>query len=171
MIPAAPGTYVLVLHCSENRSIRVGRLGSFRLRPGWYLYVGSAFGPGGLRARIAHHRRRAERPHWHVDYLRRHTRLVAVWYCCGAKCEHDWAAQIGAMPGAEKVLSGFGSSDCECETHLCRFEESPGPSNDIEKRLVPSARRRLAVGRQQLLASMVLMGVNRVVVKGGTTGS
>ena len=41
-----------------------------------------------------------------------------------------------------------------------------GPS-DIEKKLVPAARRRLAAGRQQLLATMVLMGINRIVVTDG----
>src|ERR1017187_2023294 len=51
VVSPAPGTYVLVLRCSSNRTIRVGCLGSIRLRPGYYLYVGSGFGPGGLRAR------------------------------------------------------------------------------------------------------------------------
>ena len=46
-------------------------------------------------------------------------------------------------------------------------ELAPG---DIEKTLVPAARRRLIARRQQLLASMVLMGINRTLVpaKGGT---
>ena len=35
---------------------------------------------------------------------------------------------------------------------------------EIDRILVPSARRRLAAQRQQLLASMVLMGINRIVV-------
>ena len=39
---------------------------------------------------------------------------------------------------------------------------------EIDQILVPSGRRRLAVNRQQLLASMVLMGVNRIVVTKGT---
>jgi hypothetical protein len=34
----------------------------------------------------------------------------------------------------------------------------------IEKKLVPAARRRLASSRQQLLATMILMGINRIVV-------
>ena len=124
-IPAAPGTYVLMLRCSRTRTIRISRLGNLRLRPGWYVYVGSAFGPRGLRGRINHHRQRTERPHWHVDHLRRYTRLESVWYCCGSRCEHEWAATIGAMPGAAVVLRGFGSSDCGCRTHLWWFEALP----------------------------------------------
>ena len=62
VVSPAPGTYVLVLRCSSNRTIRVGCLGSIRLRPGYYLYVGSGFGPGGLRARIDHHRTQSRAP-------------------------------------------------------------------------------------------------------------
>ena len=40
--------------------------------------------------------------------------------------------------------------------------------DDIESRLVPAARRRMALDRQQLLATMVMMGVNRLVVTNGT---
>jgi hypothetical protein len=38
----------------------------------------------------------------------------------------------------------------------------------IENELVPAARRRIALDRQQLLATMVMMGVNRLVVTKGT---
>jgi hypothetical protein len=41
-----------------------------------------------------------------------------------------------------------------------------GP-NDVEKKLVPAARRGMAAGRQQLLAAMTLMGINRIVVTDG----
>ncbi|MES1245543.1 MAG: hypothetical protein ABUT39_28315 [Acidobacteriota bacterium] len=37
----------------------------------------------------------------------------------------------------------------------------------VEKHLVPAARRRIAMDRQQLLATMVMMGVNRLVVTNG----
>jgi hypothetical protein len=37
-----------------------------------------------------------------------------------------------------------------------------------EEQLVPAARRRIAMDRQQLLATMVMMGVNRLVVTNGT---
>ncbi len=126
-IPAIPGTYFLVLRCRTARTIGIGCLGKLHLRPGWYVYIGSAFGPGGLRARIAHHRRLATRPHWHIDYLRRFARLEAVWYCPEVRCEHEWAAAIGAMPGAAAVGPRFGSSDCGCETHLWRLPESDSP--------------------------------------------
>ena len=97
MPPRAPGTYALILACHRNSRIRIGRLGSMQLRSGYFVYIGSAFGSGGLYARIAHHRRLAMRPRWHIDYLRRHTRPEAVWFRCGVRCEHEWAATLGAV--------------------------------------------------------------------------
>jgi len=76
MLSDEPGTYILILKSAVTRRVRVGRLGNLQLCPGYYVYIGSAFGPGGLRARIDHHQRLAKRPHWHIDYLRRHTRLT-----------------------------------------------------------------------------------------------
>jgi Uri superfamily endonuclease len=101
----------LVLASASTARICVGRLGVLPLQPGHYVYDGSAFGPGGPRARIGHHQHRNEHPHRHIDYLRRHTRLVSVWYCCGARCEHSWSAQLRAIPGAAVPMPGFGSSD------------------------------------------------------------
>ena len=40
--------------------------------------------------------------------------------------------------------------------------------DNVEEQLVPAARRRIAMDRQQLLATMVMMGVNRLVVTNGT---
>jgi hypothetical protein len=37
----------------------------------------------------------------------------------------------------------------------------------VEEQLVPAARRRMAMDRQQLLATMVMMGINRLVVTNG----
>jgi Uri superfamily endonuclease len=52
-----PGTYALILSCSTNIRVQIGRLGTMLLQPGYYVYLGSALGSGGLRARIAHHQK------------------------------------------------------------------------------------------------------------------
>jgi len=57
--------------------------------------------------------------------VRRYTRLEAVWYCSGVRCEHQWAATIGGMPGAAMLAPGLGSSDCGREAHLYWFPEPP----------------------------------------------
>lgn len=123
---AAPGTYILVLQCNRDTRIRAGRLGSLEVVSGYYLYVGSAFGPGGLAARIKHHRKLSERPHWHVDYLRRACELVDVRSVTSEKREHAWAQQLANMESLRSPFAGFGSSDCGCYTHLFYSERKPG---------------------------------------------
>lgn len=66
-LPDAKGTYVLLSSVSLQKRLEVGRLGAFDLVPGCYAYVGSAFGAGGLRARLGHHLQSNAAPHWHID--------------------------------------------------------------------------------------------------------
>jgi len=121
-----PGTYALILSCPRGKLVQIGKLGSLELRRGFYVYVGSALGPGVVRARVAHHRRVSRRPHWHVDYLRPHTRLERVWYSLGeVRREHHWARVIRALEGASLPIAGFGSSDCRCAAHLFFFAKRP----------------------------------------------
>ena len=121
-----PGTYVLILAATDTRCLRVGQLGNLILRRGWYVYVGSAFGSGGLRARLAHHRKPAPRPHWHIDYLRLHAELRRIWYTYDpARREHEWAYLLQRLAGVEVPMPGFGSSDCRCRSHLLRFGRQP----------------------------------------------
>ncbi|MBI5670819.1 MAG: GIY-YIG nuclease family protein [Chloroflexi bacterium] len=113
------GTYLLFLSLPPDLTLEVGRLGSFALAAGQYVYVGSAFGAGGLAARLNHHRRLAPRPHWHVDFLRRAARLDAIWYQeATVRREHDWARVFSALPGVTIPIPRFGASDCACPTHL-----------------------------------------------------
>jgi len=126
IIEPKPGTYALVLSCASTARIQVGRLGMMQLQRGYYVYLGSALGPGGLHARIAHHQKLARRPHWHIDYLRAYTRLQSVWLNYdGKRHEHEWAEAMQKVEGATIPLPGFGSSDCRCTSHLCFFKHSP----------------------------------------------
>ncbi len=125
-IPDEPGTYALLLANPRTGALRIGRLGTLSLQPGVYVYVGSAFGPGGLAARIGHHRRIAVRPHWHIDYLRAACELTEVWWTTDpARLEHAWAGAVASMPGADVPMPCFGSSDCTCAAHLFWFERQP----------------------------------------------
>lgn len=123
---ADPGTYVLLLHSLVTERVGIGRWGQLQVEPGWYLYVGSAFGPGGLRARVRRHCRSIKKRHWHVDYLREVTSLVDFWYAHGPRrLEHDWAEALGMLEDAQAV-TGFGCSDCRCISHLAYLPRRPG---------------------------------------------
>jgi Uri superfamily endonuclease len=123
--PGRPGTYVLVLSSRSTDLIQIGRLGALQLQSGFYVYAGSALGPGGVRARLAHHLKLSRRPHWHIDYLRLHTRVEDIWYRLDTRrFEHVWAKRIGLAAGASVPLVGLGSTDCCSESHLF-FEQRP----------------------------------------------
>jgi Uri superfamily endonuclease len=120
-----PGTYALVMHCRQNISIRIGRWGLLAVQPGYYIYVGSAFGPGGVQARVARHCRTDKTLHWHIDYLRKVVTPLAVW--CSyepAPLEHAWARALSKMESVSPIVN-FGCSDCSCETHLFRTAKKP----------------------------------------------
>lgn len=122
---SSPGTYVLVIRSEGTLCIRAGRWGCLDVRPGHYLYVGSAFGPGGVKARVSRHCRTTKRKHWHIDFLREVTEVESVWYSHAAlRLEHDWAYALAGLPGVEPI-SGFGCTDCRCESHLFFSEDTP----------------------------------------------
>jgi Uri superfamily endonuclease len=121
-----PGTYALVLKSSSDQRVEVGKLGRLAVQSGYYVYVGSAFGPGGLNARIRHHARITSRPHWHIDYLRSLLHLNEVWYTYDSKRqEHRWADLLRCLTGATIPIAGFGASDCSCKSHLFAFTAQP----------------------------------------------
>lgn len=117
-IAAIGGDYVLVLRISSEFHLEVGQMGALTIPPGWALYVGSARGPGGLRARLARHARPAELKsrHWHIDYLTNVAPIREMWLHPGnipSECRWaEWIHQIG------QPVMGFGSSDCACAAHL-----------------------------------------------------
>lgn len=126
-IEPRPGSYILLLRPRRPGFwVQVGRLGSLALKDGYYAYVGSALGPGGLRARVGHHRRGPRRLVWHIDHLRRHVRFQEVWFAYSdTRREHSWADTLLRMTGSSVPLSGFGASDCHCVSHLAFFRRRP----------------------------------------------
>ncbi len=109
------GTYALILSPMTQYALQIGRLGPLLLCAGFYVYVGSAFGPGGLQARLAHHGAVAARPHWHIDYVRAVAPLREIWYTYDpVQREHHWAAAMQSRHGVTIPLARFGASDCTC---------------------------------------------------------
>ncbi len=125
-LPREPGTYALLLRLPAARELEIGALGRHTLSAGTYIYVGSALGAGGLRSRIAHHARIARRPRWHLDYVRPHADLYALWFSVHAsRLEDDWARTILALDGATVQVPGFGASDRPGVSHLFHFTTTP----------------------------------------------
>ena len=128
------GTYSLILSSSIEKPVNVGQLGTLFIKPGFYVYIGSAFGPGGLTARIRHHLKNSRRPHWHIDYLAPKLSLCEIWYSYDpVRREHQWAEAHAGARHASIPLPGFGSSDCCCPSHLFFYTSKPSGRNFSRK--------------------------------------
>ncbi len=142
-LPAAPGSYALRLHLPGPIHLQVGRLGIYDFSAGDYLYLGSANGPGGIRARLRHHLRPVTRPHWHLDWLRMYARPAAGWYATTpGRLECMWSQAIYALPGVQVPAPGFGAADCRsgCPAHLVLLPAGIG-NEEIEHYLVQASDR------------------------------
>ncbi len=126
MAPSEPGSYILIAHLDRPVKIAVGKLGKFDFEPGYYTYAGSALGPGGLSARLAHHHADNKRLQWHIDYLLQYAKIVEIWWAVDPKRkECTWASALRAIPGGKVPVPNFGASDCRCLSHLVFFDEQP----------------------------------------------
>ncbi len=126
-LPAVPGAYLLWLPVARPIAL-VRPMPGTLLEPGIYLYLGSANGPGGLRARVARHLRADKRPRWHVDQLTvaAGARARALAWPGGDECA--WREAVQAA-GASVPVPRFGASDCRrCPAHLLRLDDA-GPDD------------------------------------------
>jgi hypothetical protein len=64
-----PGAYGLTVLLTAPLPLEIGKFDRVTLKKGLYFYGGSAFGPGGLKARLARHIRPKNSLHWHIDHL------------------------------------------------------------------------------------------------------
>ncbi|HOS82370.1 MAG TPA: GIY-YIG nuclease family protein [Methanolinea sp.] len=119
------GTYCLVLS-SESCRVHVGALGELAFPGGYYVYVGSALGPGGL-SRVTRHirlsKRPGSRPRWHIDYLLCSPSFsLETVYCfpTGERAECRLASLLSGIP-----IPRFGCSDCRCHSHLFFYSTHP----------------------------------------------
>jgi len=98
----------------QNR-IKVGKLGTFTFKKGYYVYIGSA--PSD--ARIRRHLRKDKKKHWHIDYLLDHGTIVNIYVSNIPECK------LAERLNGKVVVKKFGSTDCKCDSHLKYFETNP----------------------------------------------
>ncbi|MGI9386105.1 MAG: GIY-YIG nuclease family protein, partial [Methyloligellaceae bacterium] len=117
-LPQLSGAYVLTLAIECAFPLAIRTLPATRMRPGVYLYCGSAYGPGGLRARLARHFRAEKAPRWHIDRLTcRAAKCAALIVPGGNEC--NLADTLRSRSDLDMPIPRFGASDCRrCESHL-----------------------------------------------------
>jgi sugar fermentation stimulation protein A len=116
------GSYLLILNLKRDRRLLVGELGEVKFRQGYYIYVGSA--KTNLTKRIERHRRLLKRYHWHIDFLREAADFnVALPIRASEDLECRLAAALEKITDWE--IKRFGSSDCDCKSHLFGMSGNP----------------------------------------------
>jgi endonuclease-3 len=117
------GTYVLIVLVKRNKKIKVGKLGKFLFKKGYYVYVGSAFGKiMNIKNRIKRYKKLVEEKRgnlkWHIDYLlvTKDVEITDVIIFRNRKIECEIAKKLKVK--AKIPVKKFGSSDCKCPAHL-----------------------------------------------------
>jgi Uri superfamily endonuclease len=108
------GTYILFMRFPFSMPMIIGGLGKIEFKEGYYAYVGSAL--GGLEHRLSRHLRQEKTLHWHIDYLLLRALIYDVMVIEG---EEKRECQIASkLADHLSYVRGFGSSDCNCSSHL-----------------------------------------------------
>ena len=110
------GCYCLIINLDKTSEIDIGKLGKFNFNKGYYIYVGSAM--NSLTARIKRHLSEEKKIHWHIDYLLKNGNAEisdVIYNVSDEKIECELSEEISAK---SEGITGFGCSDCNCESHL-----------------------------------------------------
>lgn len=116
------GDYLLCLFLEQDKDIEVGCRGIMHFPAGHYVYVGSA--KRNLQQRMDRHKHLRKKMHWHIDYLRQHTKYIGI---IPIRTSHDWEHELAAAVRdiSDWQIDRFGCTDCKCMSHLFGFHENP----------------------------------------------
>jgi len=124
------GTYIIVIFLKKHIQISIGALGLISFKKGYYLYIGSAMGDFGSSTLINRVKRHISPPenkkiHWHIDYFlnNQETSIVQLNLIPSRqKLECILAEEL--ISQSDGYIKKFGSSDCNCLSHLIYHKES-----------------------------------------------
>jgi Uri superfamily endonuclease len=136
-IPKEKGSYCLVFSLETQLSVHIGKLGCIQCEPGYYFYLGSAKGTGGLRARVRRHLRLEKKKFWHLDYLTPYLEFQYLIFSLQFYKECEWSQIFENNYAVFTSVPRFGSSDCRrrCKSHLY-MSENPINQNEITNLLI-----------------------------------
>ena len=117
------GSYILLIEMKKTQEIEIGRLGYLKFFQGIYGYVGSAMNQQ-LLNRVKRHLKPSysKKIHWHIDYLLRNSDVEIVKiYLIPSTIKEECLISKLMQNLAKNSVSRFGSSDCDCKSHLFYF--------------------------------------------------
>ncbi|MEM5772896.1 MAG: GIY-YIG nuclease family protein [Candidatus Aenigmatarchaeota archaeon] len=120
------GVYSLFIELGKDQEIKIGKLGKFKFPKGFYIYTGSAL--NNLEARLERHVKKQKKKFWHIDYLlaNKNAKIISVLKIdTSSKLECKLNQTILKNLKASFLVKKFGSSDCNCESHLIYLKTNP----------------------------------------------
>lgn len=115
------GIYLLYLKILDNVNIEVGKLGSFKLEKGTYIYVGSD--QRNVERRIQRHVSKKKKKKWHIDYVTSHEKAIVKAACIyDLPKEYECKLANVLLEMGFNMVKGFGSSDCRCISHFFKID-------------------------------------------------
>lgn len=123
------GVYVLLIKINKNIQQKIGSLGKINFKKGLYAYVGSA--QNNLEKRVKRHLSNNKKTFWHIDYLlsNKFAKVSKVFYKKANKSEECRIAnKLAGNP-----IQNFGSSDCNCKSHLVKIKNLDIPELEVKE--------------------------------------
>lgn len=121
------GIYAIIINISEKLDLNIGKNRNYNFLPGYYIYIGSAFGThsNNIENRLSRHFSNNKKLFWHIDYLLNCSKIkiIKAFYAkTNLKKECELSAQFFNYSNAD-LYKNFGNSDCkaDCNTHLYYF--------------------------------------------------
>lgn len=116
------GSYIISGFLNGDKKIKIGRIGYLNFKRGWYLYVGS--GMAYLKERVKRHFKKNKKKHWHIDYLIPDLKNLKAFLIHSSKSlECEISMEISKISNG--FIEKFGSTDCNCKSHLLYFKKEP----------------------------------------------
>jgi len=123
--------YILRIALDKDVQTKIGSLGRINFKRGDYLYVGSA--KKNFKPRIERHLVKKKKIFWHIDYL---------LSLNGAKIKQIWTTNKDKECKIAEFLYNkgysfidrFGSSDCNCPSHLFFINKGAKKVRDLLKK-------------------------------------
>ncbi len=119
-IPDCKGYYTLIMRIQSSTELYIGSLGRQAIDKGYYIYIGSAMGRGGIKQRVKRHLLKQKTKKWHIDYITSlpHTKVLYVITIC--TLEENKEEEISQKLSKKLIpyIKKFGATDKKSYTHL-----------------------------------------------------
>ena len=125
------GAYLLIIFLPKDTKIKVGKQGEFIFPRGFYIYVGSAM--NSLFGRVKRHLSKEKKKHWHIDYLLDYGKIILTILI---PSKERLECKIAKKLKGEIIVRKFGSTDCNCESHLFYYKTKEELVRELENLLL-----------------------------------